>query len=208
MLSIPSARRALPCLLVVTATFQACSNGPAPGDEFADDTATDPQLIFWDRLQDLCGQAYAGSLVEAVPPDPAFAASSLVMHAHYCDIAEVRIGFHVGEDRSRTWVVTPTAAGLELRHDHRHEDGSPDEITQYGGESRGAGTETEQDFPADRRPAERVPEAERNVWTLQLHPDSALVYALRREGSDRRFRVEFDLTTPVTPPPLPWGGGR
>jgi hypothetical protein len=31
------------------------------------------------------------------------------------------------------------------------------------------------------------------------------VYALRREGSDRRFRIEFDLATAVAAPPPPWG---
>lgn len=146
--------------------------------------------------------------MEAVPPDSAFAAASFVMHAHSCDIAEVRIGFHVDDDRSRTWVITPTAAGLDLRHDHRHRDGSPDDVTGYGGESRGTGTATTQDFPADRRTAELVPEAARNVWTVELHPDSLFVYALRREGSERRFRVDFDLAAPVSPPPPPWGDGR
>ncbi|NNF13250.1 MAG: hypothetical protein HKN72_08505 [Gemmatimonadetes bacterium] len=165
-------------------------------------------MVFWEELQELCGQAFEGRLVESEPPDSTFGASSLVMHAHYCDIAEVRIGFHVGEDRSRTWVITPTAAGLELRHDHRHEDGSADDITMYGGESLGTGTASAQDFPADQRTAELVPEAEQNVWTLRLHPDSVFVYALRREGSDRRFRVDFDLTSPVSQRPLPWGGAR
>jgi hypothetical protein len=31
------------------------------------------------------------------------------------------------------------------------------------------------------------------------------VYALRREGTDRRFRVEFDLGREVAIPPPPWG---
>jgi hypothetical protein len=31
------------------------------------------------------------------------------------------------------------------------------------------------------------------------------VYQLTRTNSDRRFRVEFDLTTPVAVPPAPWG---
>lgn len=31
------------------------------------------------------------------------------------------------------------------------------------------------------------------------------IYQLTRTGSDRRFRVEFDLTRPVPAPPAPWG---
>lgn len=204
----PSPLRLLVAGVLTSLLSAACGQGPPRPQGQDTDDELDPQLVFWDQLQQLCGQAYEGELREAVPPDPSFAAAPLVMHGHYCDIAEVRIGFHVGEDRSRTWVITPTAAGLELRHDHRHEDGSPDEITQYGGESLGAGTATTQHFPADRRTAEMVPEAGSNVWTLELHPDSLWVYALRREGSDRRFRVEFDLSSPVPAPPPPWGGGR
>ena len=208
MLATRLPRNPIRCLVFVALTAMACGEGPAPDDGRYEDSDVDPQLVFWDELQGLCGQAFEGHLVEAVPPDSAFAAATLVMHAHYCDIAEVRIGFHVGQDRSRTWVITPTAAGLELRHDHRHEDGTADEITMYGGESLGAGTPTAQEFPADRRTAELVPEAEQNVWTLEHQPDEVFVYALRRGESDRRFRVEFDLTTPVSPPPLPWGGAR
>lgn len=200
--------RLLAFVVLPAAIASACTGGSSEQEGRRADDDQDPQLVFWDELQNLCGRAFAGQLREAVPPDPAFASAPLVMHVHYCDIAEVRIGFHVGEDRSRTWVITPTAAGLELRHDHRHEDGSADEITQYGGESLGAGSATAQQFPADRRTAELVPEASTNVWTLELQPDSIFAYALRREGSDRRFRVEFDLTSPVPPPPPPWGGGR
>ncbi len=208
MASRSTTQHLVPAFFGVALLAAACGGGPPGGEGASDGSESDPQLVFWDELQDLCGGAYAGRLEEAVPPDHGFAAADLVMHAHYCDIAEVRIGFHVGENRSRTWVITPTAAGLELRHDHRHEDGSPDAITMYGGESRGIGTETAQDFPADARTAEMVPEAATNVWTVELHPDSAFVYALRRDGSDRRFRVSFDLTRAVEPPPPPWGWSR
>jgi hypothetical protein len=171
-------------------------------------TDTDPQLVFWASLQSLCGKAFEGSVVENDPPDPSFEGRLLTMHVRECDLAEVRIPFTVGDDRSRSWVVTPTAAGLRLKHDHRHEDGSEDEITQYGGETRGRGTDTSQDFAADGYTSNLVPSAATNVWTIEVWPDSLFAYALRREGSERRFRVEFDLTRPVPPPPAPWGAGR
>jgi len=128
------------------------------------------------------------------------------MHVRSCDLAEIRIPFHVGPDRSRTWVVTPTSVGLRLKHDHRHEDGSEDAVTQYGGDTRGQGDPVAQDFYADAITASLVPEAVTNVWTLEIRPGELFAYALRREGSDRRFRVEFDLTRPVDVPPPPWGG--
>ena len=86
-----------------------------------------PQDAFFARLAALCGQAYAGRVVS--PPaagDEAFAGKALVMHVRDCAGDTIRIPFHVGEDRSRTWVATRTADGVRLKHDHRHEDGSED----------------------------------------------------------------------------------
>src|SRR3712207_8407608 len=66
-------------------------------------------------------EIYTLSLHDALPisPSPDFAGKRLVMHVRDCSPNEVRIPFHVGEDRSRTWIVTRTAAGLRLKHDHR-----------------------------------------------------------------------------------------
>lgn len=52
------------------------------------------------------------------------------------------------------------------------------------------------------------PEASTNVWTVEVVPGNLFAYALRREDTDRRFRVEFDLSQPVPAPPAPWGVGR
>lgn len=91
-----------------------------------------------------------------------------------------------------------------LKHDLRHEDGSADRITQYGGDSRASGTESRVEFAADSLTAALIPAARTNVWTVEI-TTSHFVYQLRREGTDRRFRVEFDLTRPVRSPPEPWG---
>src|SRR5690606_19813992 len=115
------------------------------------------------------------------------------------------IPFHVGDDRSRTWVLSRTDSGLRLKHDHRHEDGSEDAITQYGGETRTQGTPTTQEFYADAYTADLLPAAATNVWAMEVVPKQRFAYSLRREGTDRRFRVEFDLTRPADPPPSPWG---
>ena len=163
------------------------------------------QHAFWASLQTLCGQAFAGTLVEMSPPDTSFVGKEFVMHVRQCEDSVVRIPFFVGEDRSRTWVISRTAAGLRLKHDHRHEDGTEDEITQYGGDTFEPGSTTRQEFAADAHTASLIPAAATNVWTLEIQPDRSLAYALRREGTDRRFRVEFDLTRPIPAPPPPWG---
>ncbi len=169
----------------------------------------EPADQFFARLSGLCGKAYEGRI--ASPPveaDRDFAGKRLVMHVRDCSRDEIRIPFHVGENRSRTWVVTRTGAGLRLKHDHRHEDGSEDKLTQYGGDATLTGAATRQEFPADPFTKalfvrENIPQSVTNVWAMDVEPGRAFAYELRRPN--RFFRVEFDLTKPVTPPPAPWG---
>ena len=167
--------------------------------------APSPQAEFWSALTTLCGKAYGGRVAESIPPDTVMSRQPLVMHVRECSADTIRIPFHVGENRSRTWVVTRTTSGLRLKHDHRHEDGIPDSVTQYGGDTRETGTATMQEFHADSLTATLITAARTNIWTIELEPSRLFVYALRREGSDRRFRAEFDLTTTVALPPAPWG---
>jgi hypothetical protein len=164
-----------------------------------------PQQTFWSAIDALCGQAFAGRVVEAPAGDTTFAERELVMHVRSCQERELRIPFHVGGDRSRTWILSRTDTGLRLKHDHRHEDGSEDSVTQYGGDTEGPGEADRQEFAADSVTAKLIPAAVTNVWTIEVEPGRRFVYALRREGTDRRFRIEFDLTRPVATPPGPWG---
>lgn len=191
-------------LIALSLLTGALSLGCGAGSPAADaDTA--PQEGFWASLTALCGRAFEGRLVQGNQSDEAFNSSRLVMHVRECGDSEIRIPFHVGEDRSRTWVLTRTESGLRLKHDHRLEDGTPDEVTQYGGDTAAPGTREWQEFPADEYTASLIPAAATNVWTIEVVPDTIFAYALRREGTDRRFRVEFDLTRAVEPPPAPWG---
>lgn len=183
----------------------ACATRPASGTAADASIAANAQDLFWARLQALCGKAYAGRLTEGNASDSTFRQAALVMHVRRCTPGEIRIPFHADEDRSRTWVLTRTEGGLRLKHDHRHADGSEDAITQYGGDTRSPGSADRQEFHADAHTASLIPAARANVWTVEVVPGSHFGYALRREGTDRRFRVEFDLRDPVTPPPAPWG---
>ncbi|MDX1442960.1 MAG: hypothetical protein R3270_04175 [Gammaproteobacteria bacterium] len=160
---------------------------------------------FWAALEPLCGKAFAGELTRGTEPsDAAIGEQRLVMHVRECSEREIRIPFHVGDDHSRTWVLTRDDAGVRLKHDHRHEDGSEDEITQYGGDSRGHDGRS-LEFPADAYTAEMLPAAASNVWTMAVTEDGRFIYQLRREEQGRYFTVEFDLAEPVETPPVPWG---
>ena len=169
----------------------------------------DPHDAFFSRLTSLCGKAYGGRIASpAVEADASFAGKPLTMHVRDCSQNEIRIPFHVGENRSRTWVITRTGTGLRLKHDHRHEDGTEDKLTQYGGDTATEGTAQRQEFPADRPSKdlflkEGNPQSVTNVWALEVVPEQMFAYELRRPG--RFFRVEFDLTSPVPAPPPPWG---
>jgi hypothetical protein len=169
----------------------------------------EPSPDFFAHLSTLCGKAYEGRIVSPiVPADEAFAGKHLAMHVRECSADTIRVPFHVGDDRSRTWVITRTDAGIRLKHDHRHEDGSEDKVTQYGGDSTTPPTAARQEFPADAfTKALLVREGNAagaaNVWAVEVHPGRIYAYELRRPG--RFFRIEFDLSRPVPPPPAPWG---
>jgi len=164
-----------------------------------------PGERFWMALQPLCGRAFEGRLIEGTEAsDAAFGQQRLVMHVRSCSPNEIRIPFHAGENRSRTWVIMPTGDGLRLKHDHRHEDGTPDRITQYGGDTRAADDDLSLDFFADAYTAELIPAAATNIWTFSIEPGKTFGYGLRRENTGRRFRVEFDLTRDAAVPPAPW----
>ncbi|MGQ0560144.1 MAG: hypothetical protein ACT4OE_11300 [Sphingosinicella sp.] len=164
---------------------------------------------FFDRLERLCGQAFEGRIVSPpVEADAAFAGRRLVMHVRSCSAGAIRIPFHVGDDRSRTWVITRPGGRLRLKHDHRHQDGSEDALSQYGGDSLGEAAAARQEFPADEFSRDlfvgrNIPQSAINVWAMEIEPGRMFAYELRRPG--RFFRVEFDLARPVPAPPPPWG---
>lgn len=170
--------------------------------------AAAPADVFLDQLRALCGQAFAGKVVSTDALDADMAKETLVMQVRECGEDTIRIPFHVGEDRSRTWVLTRTADGLRLKHDHRHADGTSDAVTMYGGDAGAGGSSVRQEFPADAASREMFLREGRavaieNVWTMTIAPGRQFAYELHRP--QRHFRVEFDLTRPVSAPPPPWG---
>ena len=170
----------------------ACATAPGPSD---------PQDAFMARLNALCGQKFEGRVVTDDPADATFRENRLLMHVRDCSAGEVGIPFAVGEDRSRRWIVTRTAAGLRLKHDHRDEQGVVHGYHMYGGDTAAAGTAARQEFPVDRESIDQfvaggAQVSTTNVWAMEVHPARMFAYELRRPGG-RFMRVEFDLTRPV-----------
>ena len=99
----------------------------------------DPSDAFFNNLSAHCGKSFEGKVISSDPQDADWAKETLTMHVRDCSDTEIKIPLHVGENRSRTWIVSKTDTGLRLKHDHRHEDGKPDAVTMYGGDTADAG---------------------------------------------------------------------
>ncbi|MCK8136946.1 hypothetical protein [Pseudoalteromonas sp. 2CM28B] len=165
---------------------------------------------FFNSIAAHCGKAFEGKVtVDNATGPSSFADKKLVMHVRKCNEHELQVPFHVGDDASRTWIITKTGSGLSLKHDHRHKDGTDDVSTMYGGHTVNAGFANMQSFPADQYSKELfvsqgIPQSVGNTWQMYIYPEQ-FTYRLIRQG--REFRVDFDLTKPITPPAAPWGYG-
>lgn len=194
-----------------------------------------PPAVF-NQLRPYCGQSFEGRVISDDPRDADWASEVLTIHFRECSDDEIRVPLHVGENRSRTWILTyegwpgicphfapgPTQLNgqevimmdaqcwnrsVTLKHDHRHEDGSEDVLTMYGGTGRDFSTPGRMEFPADpysRELFERenIPASMANTWSITV-TETSFTYELTRP--ERYFAAEFDLTRPVEAPPAPWG---
>jgi len=152
------------------------------------------QKEFMSNLGKFCGKSFAGTAIYPEGDRNPFKGQALKVIFDSCTDKELRMPFHVGEDKSRTWILTLDKNGLLFKHDHRHEDGTPDEITMYGGYGKAGGSGFEQSFPADEYTAKLIPAASTNEWTFILSEDKkTLSYILKRDDQ-LRFRADFDLS--------------
>jgi hypothetical protein len=191
--------------LAAAFALTACNDQPEPP---AAEPEVNPQQVWWDRMQELCGQAFAGEMVSYDEEmDTGWLDVDVIMHVRECSETEIRIPLHVGENRSRTWVLTRTVDGIQLKHDHRYPDGSEETMSQYGGTTVDSGTESRQEFPAGDFSkalfeAENHPDGLDNTWAMEIHAGERFSYQLFRFNRD--FQGNFDLSNPVDAPPPPW----
>ncbi len=180
-------------------------------DQDAAETSN-PQDEFFNNLTARCGQSFTGKLVSDDELDTAMSGKDMRISITNCSETRIDIPFHIERekdvwDRSRTWVITRTNNGLRLKHDHRHEDGSEDKITQYGGDTSDTGSAELQHFPVDDESKILFTEnglttSSTNIWSVGITDD---IYSYQMERVNRKFRVEFDLSKPVDTPPPAWG---
>ncbi len=159
---------------------------------------------FWQKLKEHCGKTFEGTVTSGTTANDVFSGKRLVMHVLSCSESQLLIPFNVGENRSRTWILTKVKDRIELKHDHRHEDGTNDAVTMYGGTTTNSGLPGIAVFPADQLTATTIPAAATNVWWITIN-NTTFTYNLRRIGSDRLFTVTFDITKPIEKPLPSWG---
>lgn len=189
------------CTVIVAITFaQAVPAGEST-------ISTGPQQDFMQAFQPFCGKAYAARVVQDNLASPDWQ-QALVVHIRDCEDGVIRMPLHVGEDRSRTWVLTQHEGFIDFQHIHLHEDGSPDAVSPYGGQTQDAGSASQQSFPVDEASkklflANDLDVSITNVWSLSFPDAQTLVYQLSRPG--RLFEVQVDLSQPIPEPPPAWG---
>ena len=166
------------------AVFLACLVSTIGQATFAGQSES--QDAFFQHFSSLCGSRFVGQSVFPEDPGDAWRDKVLVAHIESCTADEIRIPFIVGDDHSRTWILRRVEGGIQLKHDHRHADGTPDKVTMYGGTTQSAGSHLSQSFPADAYTAGLIPEASANEWFLSFNRDSSeLTYYLERNGLPR-----------------------
>ncbi len=199
----------LNAILGIAIVVMSAAVGPACMRTAPEPSATQvaAQQQFMQALRPYCGQAFAAKIVEDSQPSPAWD-HPLIVHIRDCEDAVIRMPLHVGEDRSRTWVLTLHGDFIDFQHIHLHEDGSPDAVSPYGGKTIDAGTSTMQSFPADPASqalfiANGLDVSVNNVWIIDFPDEHTLRYRLTRPG--RLFEVHADLRQPIAIPPPAWG---
>lgn len=155
---------------------------------------TDKQ--FFNKLKSLEGKTFYGKAIympDTLKPND-FWGKELKFTVQHTKTSELRMPFQVGENKSRTWVLTKTKSGIQLKHDHRHEDGSLDSITNYGGDSDlKLSTALAQYFPADLFTSKLIPAASTNRWIMQFSEDKKKFYYILERNNILRFKAEFNL---------------
>ncbi|MDR4988962.1 MAG: hypothetical protein RG741_09025 [Bacteroidales bacterium] len=155
------------------------------------------ERAFLNNIALLCGQTFSGGETFIAEGRESWADKHFVMHVTVCEDDRVYVPFHLDDDHSRTWMFLVEEGRLRFRHDHRHEDGTPEDITMYGGYADGTGTSLLQSFPADEYTCELIPTSCDAVWRVFLSEDlSAFTYQLLYRD-ELLFEGTFDISNNI-----------
>lgn len=172
-------------LIICTLFMLSCSEENTDLTPQVDAETT--QGEFFANLFELCGETFSGEATFPEDTSHELVGVNLMATIQTCTEEEIQISLAADGDESRTWVIQRTDDGLRLRHDHINSDGAPSDTTGYGGFATDEGTATQQYFAADDSTISMIPEAETNVWMMEIE-NGQFTYALQR-NNEPRFRA-------------------
>ncbi|MDD2550818.1 MAG: hypothetical protein PHD00_12080 [Bacteroidales bacterium] len=183
---------------IAVVLFASCGQRQVKNDKPEQKQEQSAQVKFFNHFKTLEGKSFSGKEVFAGEGVSSWADLELVMTVRECHDTIVYIPFRVGENTSRTWmVIMENGEKLRFRHDHRHEDGTPEDLTMYGGYALDGGTPFKQIFPADEYTCNMLERICDNEWTVEFSEDlSTYSYSLKKDGN-LVIQVDFDLTKPL-----------
>lgn len=156
------------------------------------------QDIFFERFKTLEGQRFLGKEVYIQEGRESWAHLEMEMYVREWKEDVVYIPFRLADNSSRTWTIYRQDDNrLWLRHDHRHEDGTPEDINMYGGFSSDKSDAQQQFFPADDYTCKLISYACENEWILRLKEDLTVFSYILEKSGVRIIQIDFDLTQPV-----------
>lgn len=171
------------------------NDGSLSSDAFEE--LSEKERAFMNNVASLCGKSFYGREVYVQPGRESWANKILFMTVSLCEDSLIHIPFHIDNDKSRTWMLMADNGKLRFRHDHRHEDGTPEDQTLYGGYSDGSGDAFKQYFPADDYTRKLLTDTLDRQWNIILSEDlSKMSYQLQYRG-EIVFMADFDLTAPI-----------
>ena len=162
----------------------------------------------FEKLSANCGKAFMGRTKLDPAASETYRAVDIILHVRDCSDNQIQMPMHVGDNHSRTLIISKLDDGrLQLQHRHTHEDGSPDDLTLYGGFTKqGSGDGMRANFHVGDYTRQlfidhKIQRSLENVWTISMG-DKTATYELHRSTLD--FIIEFDLTKRVSNPPKAW----
>jgi len=187
----------LSMFLIAFALIFASCGGSQSTEETVEAPLPEAEMAFWNNLKSLCGNSYDGEQTYMQEGRESWAHYDFKMHVTVCEDDRIHIPFHLSDDHSRTWMFLIEDGRLRFRHDHRHEDGTPEDKTLYGGYSDGTGTAFVQYFPADDYTIELLQDTLGRKWAIVLNEElTTMKYQLWYHDAVV-FEGAFDIANPV-----------
>lgn len=147
------------------------------------------QEEFFAHLFEQCGETFSGEATFPEDTSHDLVGADLMATIQTCTEEEIQIALSAEGQQSRRWIINRADDGLRLRDEHINNAGTTPDTTVYRGQATDDGSATEQYFAAGDSTLSMIPEAESNVWRMELEGDRFVFHVERNE--EPSFRAEL-----------------